>query len=204
MKRLSVNSSSQLMPRILSVFFHPFLLAPVTFAIIIFSPEGFSNEALLQFIIAITSTVIIPFIFVYLMKNRGKTSGMDIPEREMRFSPFVMGIFSYLIALLLFWLIDAPKVLVILMWAYAFNTAIATVITHYWKISIHGMGVGGPAAALGFSVSGNFYYLLLALPIVIYSRVGVKAHTPMQVVAGFFLGFLLTLIHFNLLMKLWS
>ncbi|MCG2716999.1 MAG: PAP2 family protein, partial [Candidatus Marinimicrobia bacterium] len=67
---------------------------------------------------------------------------------------------------------------------------------------IHGMALGGPVAALGIVVSPGFYWLTPSALLILFSRVKLKAHTPAQVVTGFILGFLLTYIHFKLLLLL--
>lgn len=202
MTNFSRSNVAVLVPQVISVVFHPLIIAPLTFGMIFFSNLYKTSKMWEYFVISIAATLLAPIIHVSLMKKQGKTSGLDVPEREMRKSPFISGIISYLIALFIFWMLKAPKPALVLMWAYAFNTTVATLITHYWKISIHGMAVGGPTAALGYALSSNFYLLLLALPLIVYSRVSLKAHTPMQVIAGFALGFILTISHFKILMPL--
>ncbi|RKY56147.1 MAG: hypothetical protein DRP89_01980 [Candidatus Neomarinimicrobiota bacterium] len=202
MKKITDSTVNVSVSQIISIIFHPILFAPMAFALIFFSSLYKSSKGLECFVISIIATSLTPMIYVYLMKKHGRTKGLDVPEREKRKDPFIIGIVAYLIALLLFWILKAPKPALVLMWAYAFNTMVAILITHYWKISIHGMAAGGPTAALGYVISSNFYLLLLMLPLLVYSRVALKAHTPMQVIAGFALGFILTLTHFKILMPL--
>ena len=202
MRSLSSLRKAKTLPLTISVLFHPFLLGTAAFAVIIFIDDTAAMVKLLYFLIAVMAIVIVPLVYVVKMKRSGGTSSIDIPERELRSGPFIIGIVTYLVALFLFWILKAPAPLMILMWAYAFNTTVATLITSYWKISIHGMGVGGPVAALGYVVSPGFYWVFLIVPILTYSRVSLKAHTVMQVIAGFVLGFLLTLTHYKILMPI--
>jgi len=202
MKKITDSTVNVSVTQIISIIFHPLLFAPMAFALIFFSSLYKSSNTLEYFVISIIATSLTPMIYVYLMKKHGRTSGLDVPEREKRKNPFIVGIAAYLVALLLFWIFKAPKPALVLMWAYVFNTVVATLITHYWKISIHGIAAGGPTAALGYVLSSNFYLLLLTLPLLVYSRVSLKAHTPMQVIAGFALGFILTLTHFKILMPI--
>jgi len=136
------------------------------------------------------------------MKRHGRTVSMDIPEREKRITPFFISVFFYSIALLILWIIGSPKPILILMWAYVFNTVVATIITKYWKISIHGMALGGPMAALGLAVSPIYFWCIPLVFPMTYSRVKLNAHTPAQVFTGFILGFLLTATHFILLVTI--
>ena len=181
----------------ISAVFHPFLMAPATFAILLFGRSDFSGRNWLLFLLCFAATDLFPFFYVYRMKRRGETAGMDIPEHKKRFHPLLFSVMVYGLAFLglLFW--KASPLVTILMFAYMFNTMIAALISGRWKISIHGMAAGGPTAALGYAISGNFYWMFLLLPLLLFSRVKLQAHTPMQVIAGFILGFLLTIIQFR-------
>jgi membrane-associated phospholipid phosphatase len=76
-----------------------------------------------------------------------------------------------------------------------------TIINHWWKISAHLTGIGGLLGGIcsyGICYSTLPFYpilivLILAL-LLMYSRIHLRAHTPMQVVCGFLLGLLFTCI----------
>ena len=183
----------------ISVLLHPFICGTLAFLLILSKSYVTFPQYLSIILITIAAIVVFPAIHVITMKRKGQTVSLDIPERKKRISPFIFSIFIYIIALLLLWVVSAPRAVLVLMWAYAFNTIVATLITKYWKNSIHGMALGGPIAALGQAVAPVYYWgLILVIPIT-YSRVRLKAHTPEQVVAGFALGFILTINHFKLL-----
>ena len=75
---------------------------------------------------------------------------------------------------------------------------ILTIITVFWKISIHSAAIGGVVGfifALGMIhpiVNFTFIlaFIILIAGLVIYSRLMLNAHTPWQVYAGAVLGFL--------------
>jgi len=186
----------------ISVLLHPFVCATIAFLFLLSNTYISLSKYLIIIGITFSATVVFPTIQVLIMKHRGHTASMDIPEREKRIKPLFFGVIFYSVALILLWIFRSPKPIIILMWAYAFNTTVATVITKYWKVSIHGMALGGPIAALGIIVSPlYFWYFFLVFPMA-YSRVKLKAHTTTQVFTGFILGFLLTSIHFILLRAL--
>jgi len=193
---------SQRAPQVISIFLHPFVMVILTFGIVLFSSQPVSSWTWIYFGIIIISTVLLPFIQVVWMKKKGKTASLDIPERERRSIPSIQGVLNYFLALVALWFFEAPKPILILMWVYLFNTLIAIIITYYWKVSVHGMAIGGPVACLGYLISPYIYWFLLLLPLITYSRVSLKAHTPMQVITGFVLGFVLTLIQFKMMMPL--
>ena len=187
--------------RIISIIINPFIIAPLCFGLILFSETGSNYKTWIYFIISMITVVIIPLIYIYTMKKKGQTSSMDIPERAKRIKPFLFNSGLFLIGLIVIILFGAPKPIVALMTVYTINTLLAAVITKYWKISIHGMCAGGPIAVLGYLISSSYYLWILALPLLVYSRVALKAHTVMQVIAGFSLGFILTIIQMKLILE---
>lgn len=183
----------------ISVLLHPFICATISFLLLISDSYISFAKFLVTASITFSATVIIPAVQVLIMKRHGRTISMDIPEREKRIAPFIVSVLFYSIALLVLWIIHSPKPVLILMWAYVFNTIVATIITKYWKISIHGMALGGPIAALGLALSPLYFWCIPLVFPMTYSRVRLNAHSPTQVFAGFILGFLLTGMHFKLL-----
>lgn len=75
--------------------------------------------------------------------------------------------------------------------------AIALIVSIWWKISIHMVGVGG-IAGLFFALSLRFYvdvtWLIIAAVIiagwVACARLALNAHKPSQVYIGFFIGWI--------------
>ncbi|MGC9362957.1 MAG: hypothetical protein ACP5FZ_00150 [Fidelibacterota bacterium] len=183
----------------ISVLLHPFICGILAFLLILSKSYVTFPQYLFITLIIILAIVVFPAFHVMSMKRKGQTISLDIPERQNRISSFIYSIVIYTVALILLWIVCAPRPVLVLMWVYAFNTVVATLITKYWKISIHGMALGGPIAALGQAVAPVYYWgIVLVIPIT-YSRVRLKAHTPAQVMTGFALGFILTIIHFKLL-----
>ncbi|MCD6204266.1 MAG: hypothetical protein J7L22_01245 [Candidatus Marinimicrobia bacterium] len=186
----------------ISVLLHPFICTTIAFVVLLSHSVISMPRYLLTIAISFAATVLIPAIQVTVMKRHGRTSSLDIPERENRIRPFISSIVTYFIALLLLWLVSAPKTVIILMWAYFFNTIIATTITRFWKISIHAMALGGVTAALGCAVSAHYFWGILLLLPMAYGRIKVKAHNLLQVITGFSLGFVLTMIHYQILLRI--
>ena len=75
-----------------------------------------------------------------------------------------------------------------------------TVITLYWKISIHAVGVIGPTMALSYAFWPWGLLFILVLPPIVWSRYVLKKHTPAQLVAGALVGFVITGTVFLLLL----
>jgi len=142
---------------------------------------------------------IIPLFYVLRMKQNGEIENIDIPNRQKRQKPFIKGTILFLITSFLLILSRAPENLVTIMLIYTINTGLATLITRYWKISVHGLSFGIPIATFGMLLSKRYFYFSTLLPLLVYSRVKLKAHTVSQVIAGFSLGFILTILQIKIL-----
>jgi len=178
--------------KVISVILHPFIVGPVVF--MHFSFAGTENPAFgwLVWCITFIATNVVIGSYVGLMKRRGITESVDVPERLLRRKPFAIGAAGYAAATILLSLIDAPVTVVVLMSIYAVNTVIATVINHWWKISIHGMAIAGVIVPFLYLYGGSWWWLLVLFPFMIYSRTKLKAHTPAQAISGVVLAFILT------------
>ncbi len=184
--------------RLISVILHPFLVGPVVF--LHFSFAGTENPAFGWLVWSITfiATNVVIGTYVALMKRRGITTSVDVPERLLRRKPFAIGAAGYAVATLVLYLIEAPVTVVVLMSIYAVNTIIATVINHWWKISIHGMAISGVLVPFLYLYGGSWWWLFMLFPLMIYSRTKLKAHTPAQAISGIALAFILTWLQLEL------
>jgi len=85
---------------------------------------------------------------------------------------------------------------------YLNNTIIVLLINLSWKISIHAMGVAGPLTALIYLFGWPGLVFTLSVPLVAWSRVYLKRHTPWQVTMGTLLGFSLTAVQIYILLRI--
>lgn len=154
------------------------------------------NEFIIITMICIVFTAVLPtsLVFWWLRGKNGKDGkiDMDIPERTDRNYPLLLVILSYAIGVVFLYLLNAPVIVTVLMFCYFSNTLMVFFINLYWKISIHSLGVAGPAAALLYVFGAMGLIYMLIIPLVMWSRVYLKEHTVSQVVMGALLGFLAT------------
>ena len=183
--------------KIISVVFHPILLSVLTFSLLVLSGGGVTRRSLLILGLCILFVDVLPLLYVYQMKRKKLTSHWDIPERLQRNNPLLFSVFLYTLGFVLLILLNANLPVKVLMFAYMLNTSVIWLITRYWKISIHGASYGGSVATLAAVLSPVFYWLVALLPLLLFARVQTKSHTPMQVLIGFTVMFLLTSIQFE-------
>ena len=169
--------------KIISTIINPLLVAPLSFAIMIYHDTSLEMKHL-SFCISILFTNIHPLITIYNFIQSGKVSSIDAPIKEQRIELLAIAAIYYAIGFVLLWYMDAPPIVKGLMFCYAINTAIVWRITMVWKISIHMIGLGGPIVALW--LAGYKYPLMMgtALVAVGASRLFLKAHTFPQIIVG--------------------
>ncbi len=183
----------------ISNIIHPLILSPLTFALLYLNMPNKPSYTYLYLLLVILSISVIPFGYVLRMRNNGEIENIDIPDRKKRQKPFIKGTILFLITSFLLILFNGPSKFITIMLIYTINTGLATLITRYWKISVHGLSFGIPIATFGMLLSKKYFYLSSLLPLLVYSRVKLKAHTISQVIAGFTLGLILTVLQIKII-----
>ncbi len=189
--------SKQSLARIISTFSNAPLVAIIVFLLINNHLLKGSEFVAVTFI-SIIFAALIPSIIAFLWINNQKIE-MDMPRKEDRVYPLLWIILSYLMGVVLLYFISAPPITTVLMFCYFSNTAVVLLISLFWKISIHAIGVAGPLAAIIYVFGYPGLLFTLLIPLVIWSRLYLKRHTLYQVIAGASLGFTLTALQIYLL-----
>jgi len=142
---------------------------------------------------------LIPIITIIVLQKYGIISDLDASIRKQRIMPLSLGVLYAAIGFIVLTLQNADAIIRGLMFCFITNTVIIILITRYWKISIHTMGIAGLIAALW--VNGEQFPLIMGfiLVLVAIARVVLKAHNISQVIAGSFLGMVLTYVQLHLI-----
>ena len=173
------------------------MISSFTFSILIFNVNNPDNYLL--FFISIVFTTILPFSTILYYKKKGKISSYEAPIREQRLQLLVISSIYNSIGFVLLNYYDASAIVQGLMFCYAINTAITWIITRYWKISIHMIGLGGPLIALNLAGYNNSIIMVAIIILVYFSRIKLKAHNHLQLIAGTFLAIILSYIELTYL-----
>lgn len=188
----------RLFSSIISFVFHPMLISFAAFYLLLFGSEPIAANALNVLLVCFIFSNFIPISTVLILKKMGKISDLDASQKEQRIFPLMLGIIYSGIAFLILTYMNTEPLVRGLMFCYMTNTIITILITRYWKISIHAMGVGGPIVALwiaGFQFPIPAFLILISVS---YARVVLKAHTVLQVFAGSVAGLIFTFIQLQL------
>ncbi len=179
-----------LLAKIISYIFIP----PVMNLFIFWYLFDISNEPN-RIVIIISSAIfgfILPILFFVFMRRKGKIINDDATDKSQRTIPYIVGIlfslFAYFVLELTGNFANAAK-----MWlVYLFSSLIIIPINFYWKISAHALGVSIPFAYLLYSGSKFSLPFIFIIFLVFISRLILKVHTPMQLIAGVVVGLIIT------------
>ena len=176
----------------ISFIFNP-LWFSILFIVYLVTYKGYDRADTMGIIIAGSlSAFILPVLIIGFMVKKGMTSHMDIPERSQRIVPFMIFSLIYLVTFFISVWTGLPGVFNAVLFAIFINTIIYGIITLWWKISIHCAGIAGYLSATTLIFGPRHVILWLIVPALCWSRIRVKAHTPMQTLAGAVLGGVLT------------
>ncbi len=134
-------------------------------------------------------TIGLPVGYIVSLVRQGKVTDLDLQLREQRARPFLVTMGGQTVAWALLSAGGAPYPLPLLAVTALVQTFCIFVITLHWKISVHTSTAAGIAVLL-WRVMGSGAGLPLAasLPFIAWSRVKLRRHTPLQVLAGAGLG----------------
>ena len=194
-----ISPGTEKVATIFSVVGQPIFI-PIPVFILLATMMDDPGKAVLTVLISLLFVTVIPTAVTYYFSIKlGRRDG-DIPDRTLRFKPMMLGVLSYAIGTVILYLMDVPDIIWVLMLCYAIVTFVMTIITLYWKISIHSVGVAGPAMALSVVFWPWGLLFILVLPPIVWSRYVLKKHTPAQLAGGIIVGVVITSILFWLLL----
>ncbi len=192
---------TQLISILLHPMFMPLLALHLTLLVLPSLAFTLSQNLVLIYGILVFSTMVLPLVSIFWLMRKGKVSSLEMSNHKERSLPLFktviwMSFGYYLLQNLLFY---TPILKAELLGAIII-ILIAAIVSKYWKISLHLMGIGGVVGvfiALQI-IHGDFLYLLL-LFILLSGLLGVarikqKAHNYAQVYAGFLVGLSVELI----------
>ena len=180
---------------ILSILFHPFAITPSVFLILSINKRLFS-ENLFSLIISIIFSTLLPLITFIFLKKIKMISDYNISKRKERIKPLLISSLYFSLGYLSLSIINSEMIIQGLMFCYSLNTILVSIITKFWKISLHAISIAGSLTTLWLDGIQYPFIMITLITIVCSSRLILKAHTLSQVVAGTF--FAMSLTYFEL------
>ncbi|MCG8341659.1 MAG: phosphatase PAP2 family protein [Chlorobiales bacterium] len=168
----------------------PIVVAPAAYFLI--ACFGFSDDPARWYylLVLFLASTIVPVLLIYGLKKIGKVSDYNITFREQRFLPLLVMVGVNFLGYELMQQIEAPRIFTGILLFNAVNTVLILLITLQWKISVHLLTLASSIALLYLQFGVVAFWLLFLVPVLMWSRVYLKAHTFMQTLVGSLIGFL--------------
>ena len=168
-----------------------------------FSP----NNDWIYLTVTFSMTCIIPALIILMMKRWNLINSVEMESRDERLGPLVIMIMFIYATLKFFNKIPIFSFFTFYLTTVAVVTALAFLITFFWKISLHTLGWGNFVACLFVmtTVSVRLYlpYFIggiIVSGIVAAARLRLQSHNSRQIYAGFAIGFTTVIIMYFLLL----
>lgn len=188
--------------QIISVLFHPMLMPSLGIFMIF---QAGTHVSFLPFeakrIIYVTvflTTCLLPLSLLPLLLQFGVIKNFQMESARERVLPVFFTGFFYYLGYLLLKKMGVSGIIGSFMLASLIAVLSAVVVTVFWKISLHTIGIGGVAGAVmalafrfGIDLSLLIFLLFVASGLTASARLYLGAHKPAQVYAGFLWGFLI-------------
>ncbi len=194
-KRLIIRTA-----RIISVIFTPYYLPLLGLALLfVFSyltmlPLMYKLHLLLLVYIL---TILLPTFLIRLYLKYQGWSHHHLGQRERRMIPYVISILCYFFCFYLMNILHVPHFVSSVLVAALLIQIICAIINVWWKVSTHTAAIGGVAGAL-IAYAHLFFFnpvwwlclVLIVAGVVGSARMILRQHTLLQVIVGFFTGFI--------------
>ena len=182
----------------ISIAFEPFTVSFIALVLVTLQLP-LSAAANLRWFLVAAALGGLPPTLVYLYERKtGKIHDWFITNRlerkDVQLAWFIGSGLFFLVALFF----EAPRLLLALSLTLVWLSLLITIISFYWKVSVHMVGVTLFVMILLLSYSVNFWWLLLLLPLVAWARVNLGHHTLSQVTVASLMTVVVTYFVFNL------
>ena len=190
--------------RVISILFTPFylpmvgLMALFAFSYLALMPWAYKLQVL---IMVYVFTILLPTLLIHLYRRYRGWNLIELGHKERRLVPYVISIFCYFFCVYLMEALHIPHFMGTIVSAALFIQIVCSLINVCWKISTHTAAIGGVAGAL--FVFGEFFAFnpvwWLSLVFVLAgllgtSRMILRQHSLLQVVAGFIVGLICSIL----------
>lgn len=192
---------------ILSGIFHPFLITLYSFILIFVSGTYITylpnSIKFIILIVVLFNTLLIPIISLFILKRLGLIKSFHLEKHRERIVPIIITSIPYFFTLYLMARLPVPQVLLKIIESGVLVLLVAALISYWWKISLHLMGVGGLSGFLLACAVQN-YFSALPLIMIAFVVAGLLAsarlkngdHEPAQVYAGYLVGLTIVFVFF--------
>ncbi len=155
------------------------------------------NLKLRLFLIIAVCTLLMPMVIFSVLYWLKAISSVELYSHRERVIPFLFSLIFYGFSVFILMGNSGLFVIKYLMVAASVALFITILISYYWKISAHMVGIGGAtgfiiALSLFWGADVKFFLLtaILLSGVVGTSRLSLQEHSPLQIYSGYMVGIL--------------
>ena len=184
--------------RVVSMVFTPFYLPIVGLMALFFlsylslMPTAYKLQVLT---LVYLFTILLPTMLIHLYRKYNGWNLIELGHREKRMVPYVISILCYFFCVYIMDMLHIPHFMGTIVSAALAIQIVCALINVWWKISTHTSAIGGVAGALfvfgelfGFNPVWWLCLVLILAGVLGTSRMILRQHSLAQVVAGFWVG----------------
>jgi membrane-associated phospholipid phosphatase len=197
-----MNRIADIVSKVLSVLFYPLFIP--TYGVALFCYAFSAAVAPLSVVwiaIAIAGTLLLtcllPISAIWIMVRKGDVKDMQIENPKERTMPYLYAALGFAFwSYLMIAILHAPIYIQFIACGATAAIGLITIINRWWKISAHLTGIGGLLGGmicyyLGLGILPGWGILCFGVCLTLmlmYARLYLNAHTPLQVIAGWLMG----------------
>ena len=184
--------------RVVSMVFTPFYLPIVGLMALFFlsylslMPTAYKLQVLT---LVYFFTILLPTVLIHLYRTYNGWNLIELGHREKRMVPYVISILCYFFCVYIMDMLHIPHFMGTIVSAALAIQIVCALINVWWKISTHTSAIGGVAGALfvfgelfGFNPVWWLCLVMILAGLMGTSRMILRQHSLSQVVAGFWVG----------------
>ena len=184
--------------RVVSMVFTPFYLPIVGLMALFFlsylslMPTAYKLQVLT---LVYFFTILLPTVLIHLYRKYNGWNLIELGHREERMVPYVISILCYFFCVYIMDMLHIPHFMGTIVSAALAIQIVCALINVWWKISTHTSAIGGVAGALfvfgelfGFNPVWWLCLVMILAGVMGTSRMILRQHSLSQVVAGFWVG----------------
>ena len=186
--------------KVISLIFHPLIMPLYGLIIIFYTPTLFGylpfSVKRILFLVVLINNILLPSSLIPYLMYRNQISSWAMENRRERVLPLFIATILFAATSYIVIRYPVPVFIKSYILGIFIISLLITVITLWWKISIHATAVGSISAlVMVLSVKMNSPLLLLLLFVIFVSgltlsaRLKLNAHNPPEVWVGFFFGY---------------
>ncbi|MBI1833339.1 MAG: hypothetical protein HYR90_00790 [Candidatus Andersenbacteria bacterium] len=166
----------------------------VALIIILIQPGVLPSHDLPWIIITLLHLSLFPLLYGAFVYKTKRISNADITERKERVFPFFIITCVYGFYLLITILFDAPEIFRTLATHYFVLALILSLVTVWWKVSVHTAGVAQFVVLLSILIGSQALFLAPLIVFTGWLRITMKSHNLRQVLGGVIVALLSVMI----------